>query len=44
MVSKDHMRKWFVDKYGAEWVEKTEKAVAAAEVEVAKERAVVLGR
>ena len=43
-VSKDHMRKWFIDKYGAEWVEKTEKAVAAAEAEVAKERTVILGR
>ena len=43
-VSKDHMRKWFIDKYGPEWVEKAEKAVAAAEAEVAKERAVVLGR
>jgi hypothetical protein len=43
-VSKAHMRKWFIDKYGAEWIEKAEKAVAAAEAEVSKERAVVLGR
>ncbi len=44
MAAKDHMRKWFVEKYGAEWVEKAEKAVAAAEADVAKERAVLLGQ
>jgi hypothetical protein len=44
MTAKDHMRKWFVEKYGVEWVDKAEKAVAAAEADIAKERAVLLGR
>lgn len=44
MAAKDHMRKWFVEKYGAEWVDKAEKAVAAAEADIAKERAMLLGR
>jgi TRAP-type C4-dicarboxylate transport system substrate-binding protein len=43
-IAKDHMRKWFVDKYGQEWVVKLEKAVATAEAEIAKERAALLGR
>jgi TRAP-type C4-dicarboxylate transport system substrate-binding protein len=43
-VAKDHMRKWFVDKYGEEWVAKLEKAVAAAEADIAKERSAMLGR
>jgi hypothetical protein len=38
------MRKWFVDKYGAKWVDKAEKAVAAVEADIAKERAMLLAR
>lgn len=43
-AAKPHMRTWFVQKYGATWVEKLEKAVATAEAEIAKERAGLLGR
>jgi TRAP-type C4-dicarboxylate transport system substrate-binding protein len=43
-VAKDHMRKWFVDKYGVEWIEKAEKAVAAAEADITKERAMLLSK
>lgn len=37
-AGKDPMKKWFVDKYGKEWVEKLESAVSTAAAEVTKER------
>jgi TRAP-type C4-dicarboxylate transport system substrate-binding protein len=41
---RDPLKKWFAEKYGKEWVEKLEKAVADAQVAVAKERDVLIGR
>jgi TRAP-type transport system periplasmic protein len=37
-AGKEPMKKWFVDKYGKDWVEKLDKAVETALAEVAKER------
>jgi tripartite ATP-independent transporter DctP family solute receptor len=43
-AGRDPMKKWFSDKYGKEWVEKLEKAVAAAQTEVDRERKAWLNR
>jgi tripartite ATP-independent transporter DctP family solute receptor len=37
-AGKEPMKKWFVDKYGKDWVEKLDKTVETAVAEVAKER------
>jgi TRAP-type transport system periplasmic protein len=39
-----HMKGWFAQKYGNEWVQKLEKAVAEAEKDLAKERNALVGR
>jgi TRAP-type C4-dicarboxylate transport system substrate-binding protein len=39
-----HMKEWFGQKYGKEWVEKLDKAVADAQAEVGKQRDGLLGR
>jgi tripartite ATP-independent transporter DctP family solute receptor len=43
-TGRDHLKGWFKTKYGPEWLEKLEKAVAAAEAEIKKERAGWLNR
>jgi TRAP-type transport system periplasmic protein len=43
-AAKPHMRNWFVQKYGKDWVEKLEKEVADAQAAIAKERNALLGR
>jgi len=43
-AGKDHMKKWFSDKYGKDWVEKLDKAVADAQASIGKERNAWLSR
>ncbi|MSO77883.1 MAG: hypothetical protein EXQ87_13400 [Alphaproteobacteria bacterium] len=39
-----HMKTWFAQKYGNEWVEKLDKAVADAQKDVAQQRNALIGR
>jgi len=44
IVARDKMKVWFKDKYGEEWLNKFEKAVADAEAAVASRNARILGK
>lgn len=39
-----HMRKWFADKYGKEWLDKLDKAISDAQAAIVRERAALIGR
>jgi tripartite ATP-independent transporter DctP family solute receptor len=41
---REHLKKWFGDKYGKDWVEKLDKSVADAQAALAKERNALAGR
>lgn len=42
--ARDHMKEWFVKKYGNEWVDKFDKALKLAEAEVDKDRQRLTGK
>ena len=44
LPARDAMKKWFVDKYGDEWLKLFEQAVADAEASVDADRARIIGR
>lgn len=44
MAGGAHMKTWFAQKYGKDWVEKLDKAVADAQKELAQQRNALLGR
>lgn len=43
-AGRDHLKGWFKQKYGEEWLAKLEKAVSAAEAEIGKERKAWMNR
>lgn len=43
-AGREHMKAWFAQKYGKEWVEKLDKAVAEAQAQVTRERNAWLSR
>ena len=40
----DDMKTWFTDKFGTEWLDAWEQAIAEAEAEIDADRARVIGR
>jgi TRAP-type transport system periplasmic protein len=44
VAGKDHMKGWFSQRYGKDWVEKLDKAVADAQAAIGKERNALAGR
>jgi tripartite ATP-independent transporter DctP family solute receptor len=44
VAARDHLKKWFGEKYGKGWVDKLDKAVADAQAATAKERDAIAGR